>query len=359
MVVYRRIYALDFDVTPNSGRVVVSMKKQFTIIMIAVFVLAFAGMSARAAGTADNWSLKLTFSTSYNTDLLPVTVGESSAATQLLKPPPLPGFNETGLDADAVVNAYVNTAARKQAAKEIDVKDAAAAGRAWLVKVDVEKAGAVKVKPDMTGFFSGYYATLLDPDNGQRINLNEVASGQDVTAFTATAPGSKTLILLAGQNQTVAVAKGTEVTGFVTTSGVDALPSGVGVYVDGSNTAAGTTDANGKFTVTLGSGVHTIQMRAPMKLSTSGSITVPADGSDGSPVVMTDMYPGDFCCDLNGDYGTGDGVIEGSDFGHFKKAYGKATGQDGYNAAMDFNNDGVIDGTDFAIFKRGYGKTGK
>jgi hypothetical protein len=51
----------------------------------------------------------------------------------------------------------------------------------------------------------------------------------------------------------------------------------------------------------------------------------------------------------------GDGVVNGLDFGIFRSAFGTATGDPAYLAALDFNNDGAINGLDFAQFRARFG----
>jgi len=57
---------------------------------------------------------------------------------------------------------------------------------------------------------------------------------------------------------------------------------------------------------------------------------------------------GDEC---DGDYDQ-DGTVGGLDFGQFKKAFGKSTGQAAYNASTDMDCDGLIGGLDFGLFKQ-------
>ena len=52
----------------------------------------------------------------------------------------------------------------------------------------------------------------------------------------------------------------------------------------------------------------------------------------------------------------GDRDVDNSDVFAFKAAYGKSSGQEGYQPFFDFNADGTIDTLDFAEVKQRYGK---
>ena len=49
--------------------------------------------------------------------------------------------------------------------------------------------------------------------------------------------------------------------------------------------------------------------------------------------------------------------IDGTDANVYKKASGRKSTVNGYNAACDFNHDGIVDGTDANIYKAFSGKS--
>lgn len=51
-----------------------------------------------------------------------------------------------------------------------------------------------------------------------------------------------------------------------------------------------------------------------------------------------------------------DATIDASDYSAYKRATGKSSSDDAYNAACDFNHDGNIDATDYSIYKAFTGK---
>lgn len=348
------------------------MKRPYAKITTMAFALVLLGVCVRAyaAGSAQNWSVTLKFSTPQNADLMPVSVGESSAATQLLKPPPFPGLADTGDQTDAVVNAYVASAARK-AAQDVYAVNSTAPGRAWVITVETEQPGVpVSVKPDLANFYEQYNLFLFDPSTGVVTSLLD-KDGKDTAIFTSDNSGSHTMFLVSGRSGTLAVSNGTTLTGIAMVNGRETPIAGAEVYLDGSNTVAATTDAKGVFSV---SGVtatdHNITIKMPTKLPSAGTVNVAGAGY-GTPIVMADMYAGDLCCanTSEGESGAGNGIIDGLDYAAFKQRYGSTctnppactTGAHApdrlpYDEKWDFDGDGDIDGIDFAIFKRGYGK---
>lgn len=53
------------------------------------------------------------------------------------------------------------------------------------------------------------------------------------------------------------------------------------------------------------------------------------------------------------------GVIDGEDFGAYKRAYGSSFGEPGYNPLVDYDASGTIDGADFGILQQSYGRAGR
>jgi hypothetical protein len=80
---------------------------------------------------------------------------------------------------------------------------------------------------------------------------------------------------------------------------------------------------------------------------------VPLDGDANG------VAGGDFALDLHRYYGdaTGDGAVNGLDFGLFRPAFGTALGDPAYLDYLDFNGDGVINGLDFGPFRTRFGLT--
>jgi hypothetical protein len=51
----------------------------------------------------------------------------------------------------------------------------------------------------------------------------------------------------------------------------------------------------------------------------------------------------------------GDQVVNGTDFGLFRPAFGTAAGDPAYLAYLDFDGDGAINGVDFGQFRSRFG----
>ena len=48
--------------------------------------------------------------------------------------------------------------------------------------------------------------------------------------------------------------------------------------------------------------------------------------------------------------------VNATDYNQFRSAFGKGTGQVGFNPAFDFDNSGTINATDYNQFRRRFGK---
>ncbi|MEW5946842.1 MAG: hypothetical protein AB1742_11650, partial [bacterium] len=253
--------------------------KKTALITAAFAAFALTPLTLFSAPTATNWSVTLTFSTANTADLLPVTIGESSAAQEMLKPPPLPGMADTSNPEDAVVNAYVRSADRS-AATSILVGAESETAKMWEIKVDAEEASAdVSVTADVSSLYEGYKLFVIDGDTGAKTELT--SSSPTATVFnTGASPATKALYAMVGTTQTFVIGKSTgSLLGSVTVGG-RTDHSGVNVYLDGSNTPAATTDASGGFTVAgISAGTHQVKIDGDYVLASKGSIDVPASGS--------------------------------------------------------------------------------
>jgi len=328
--------------------------KKFSIAAIILGALICVSGVTFSAGTADNWSATLQFSTNNTADLLPVKIGESTSATEMLKPPPLPGMADTSSADDAIVNAYVRSASR-QTATSILTADASKPAKLWEMQVDVEEPNAdVYVTPTLTDAYGLYKISIIDADTGARTVLT--TGGQKVKVFTSGASGAnKTLYAMAGTSQTFAIAKSDgSVIGGTAIGGcsLDACSyrSGINIYLDGSNNPTATTGTGGTFTISsLTAGSHPIKFDGDYMLASSGTLTVPTSGTSATAVL--DLRAGDAVEDANN-------TIDFQDLKCLKKVYktsnpvcdlgGSVTGD------ADFDLNGTVDFNDLKILKLNY-----
>ena len=326
----------------TSRWVVCDMKKTLITCMAVLVLAAFAATTAHAEATADNWSVKLTFSTSNTSDLLPITVGEGASSREVMKPPPMPGQSVTNNPDDAIVNAYIRSSSKK-AAESVEAADTTLPGRVWPVDVNVEEgSAAVTVTADLTDMYDGYDLSIIIPTTGERIPITQ--SNVPVSLFSSDADGGvATVYVMAGSSNTFVVSDGEKVLGGVDIPGREAGKlGGVTVEIKGSGQSV-TTDSNGMFEFsTLSPGTYTIRADGPNLLATEGTLTISADGSVA--VAMKDATPGDI---------TDDGSIDVMDFLPFKKCFGQMA--EGACLDTDLNLDGGVDVQDFLLIKKGFG----
>ncbi|MEW6202227.1 MAG: hypothetical protein AB1546_09645 [bacterium] len=338
--------------------------KKFIIAGVITGVFLLMCGSAFSVGTADNWSVTLQFSTENTADLLPMQIGESTAATEMLKPPPLPGMADTGIADDALVNAYIRSASR-QTATSILTADTTAPAKLWEIQVDVEEGSAqVSVTPTLTDFYDAYNLALIDADTGDVIDLKG-KGGQKVAVFTSGASGSndKTLYVLAGTSQTFAIAKSDGTVLGAAAVGGCSLPdeednakcqfrADVKVYLDGSNTPTGTTGSDGTFDLSgISAGDHAIRIDADNMLASAGTLTVPTSGT--AAIAVSDLRGGD---------ANNDGTIGFEDLKCLKKLYKQDSGGicdlgDGKTGNADFDLNGAVEFYDLKILKKYYKQT--
>ena len=100
--------------------------------------------------------------------------------------------------------------------------------------------------------------------------------------------------------------------------------------------------ATGVPTGSLGDGIYRLTLD-PTKVSADG-VAMPA-----APAPFTFHR-------LFGD-ANGNGSINNADFGAFRGAFGKASGNAGYSAAFDFDNSGSVNSLDYGQFRNRYGKS--
>ena len=106
-----------------------------------------------------------------------------------------------------------------------------------------------------------------------------------------------------------------------------------------------TTGADGVFTIpSLAAGTYTATLSYAYGYDRDIEITV-ADGD-----VDLGTY-GMVVCNFKKD-----ATVDASDYSAYKRATGKSSSDDAYNAACDFNHDGNIDATDYSIYKAFTGK---
>ena len=86
----------------------------------------------------------------------------------------------------------------------------------------------------------------------------------------------------------------------------------------------------------------------------SQTLDVNQDGTGGDSYVLGDDEVDNFFA-LYGDT-NGDGLVGVAEFGQFRTAFGKLTGQPGYSPLFDFEGDGVVGVADFGQFRSRFGK---
>ncbi len=321
------------------------MSRVKTALASAFLAMALPAF-AFAAGTVDNWHAELTFSTTNKTDMFPIRVGEGSAATELLKPPPMPGMSLTGNSEDAVVNGYVLTTDSKIAARSIQIKDATEPGRIWPVRIEVEEPGAVFMTADLSQFHPTYDLSIIVPSTKELISFSTHNERKQI--FTAAEAGENTVFVMAGRTKTFFASDGNDAFGAVRLAKINVMKEGIEIYVNGS--PKGSTDASGMFELTdLSSGNHTVRLDAEYIIGSEFTVTVSNTGTYAR--MVDDLYSGDF---------NNDGKISIHDLHPFKKCYGTTTGtvewNDNHCENSDVNGDGEITIHDFSVLKAGFEK---
>ncbi len=108
-----------------------------------------------------------------------------------------------------------------------------------------------------------------------------------------------------------------------------------------------TTGQNGRFTVpNLSAGTYRLRVKHNLSLSAAQNLTL----SPGTNTITVGMM-------LMGD-ANNDNLVNITDFSILAVAFGKSSGQPGYDARADFNGDTLINITDFSLLASNFGKTG-
>ncbi len=116
----------------------------------------------------------------------------------------------------------------------------------------------------------------------------------------------------------------------------------------GTYTRGGNALVDGNYELRIdGSKVHS--------LATSLDLDGDADGVPGGDHLFGDEAIDRFFS-FFGDR-DGDRDVDLTDFAFFRRTYGKAAGNAGFDPAFDYDNDGDVDLVDFAFFRRNYGKS--
>ncbi len=110
------------------------------------------------------------------------------------------------------------------------------------------------------------------------------------------------------------------------------------------------TDANGFFTVSVGSlanGTYNWRVKGPKYIANAGNVVL--SGAPQTNVEMGQMRAGD---------ANNDNTIGVTDFGIVKSSFGKALGDTGYDDRADFTGDQLVNTTDFNLLKGNFGQGG-
>lgn len=111
-----------------------------------------------------------------------------------------------------------------------------------------------------------------------------------------------------------------------------------------------TTDANGNFTMTLGSlpnGTYSWRVKGPKYLANVGQVTL--TGAAAIQVEMGLMRAGD---------ANNDNVVNSQDLNILRNTYGRQLGDPGYDDRADFNGDQVVNSVDQNLLKNNFGAGG-
>lgn len=330
--------------------------KKLTMGILTGMLLFAVCASVQAAPTADNWSAKLTFSTSNTSDLLPITIGESTSSREVMKPPPMPGKAVTGNIEDAVVNAYIKTAGKK-AAESTAQADSTLPGRVWPVEINVEQGSTgVFVSADLSNFYTGYKLSIINPETGSRTPITQ--SNQQISLFDSPADGGvKTVYVMAGSSNSFAVAADGVLNGAVDMFGVpDGKKDGLKVVIKETGASA-ITDENGFFTIQgLSPGTYTIRADRIVgpgedvagTLASQGTLTVSADNS--AALAMSDVMTGD---------ADNSGFVDIDDLVLLRLCVGKTVPDTNCPqiGKLDFDRSGFVDIDDFVLLKLSISRT--
>lgn len=336
------------------------MSKLFkTIPFVAIAVMI--STAAMGAGTANNWKLSLQFKMGSAVDTMPVVVGTGGSSEEILKPPPMPGKDDTGSSGDAYVRAYIKATGKKENARAIDVVNK----NIWAIEIDAEEAGqSVSVDIDTTDFYPSYYPfTLVIPGAAEPVKDIRSASGATNLSLFTSDGSPKTVYLVAGSTKSFAAASGVngEIIGVVDTPGIAARAANAEVELFTSSPACNnslspvkttTTDSNGLYSLDgVSAGNYVIKVDKPYHLASECTINIDAQGT--SETACNSVYSGD----LNND-----GNINLFDLGRIKPYYNKSkAGYPDWTSNSldnyDLNSDENINIYDIAVFKSGYGKS--
>ena len=341
------------------------MKKMVTMLVTTALV---AGFAALASAATNGWSVSLTFKAGdeKKADLLPVVLGvseNSGDAQEMLKPPPLPGSEETGNPEDAYISAYAYSAGTRQVARKIELDDTIEDAMVWVVEVDVElpegeTSRAVYLDADLSeAEYDGYDTTSV---------IVAIPGADDpVKQFTATTNDTylfdsdgtpKRVFVLAGDKQkarslAAALPDDDQIFGLTGYAGgamdYPDIDSAQVLLKDASTCAdqgSAVTVTDGIFTLDgVSDGTYVVQVDMPNFIGYECEIEV--SGSDIVANTCGMLYPGDF--DNNG-------RLNLSDIGSMKASIGTVSGDDEYDLLYDVDFSGNINLADLGEIKRGF-----
>ena len=217
-------------------------------------------------------------------------------------------------------------------------------------EVPTGPAGPVALDLDLTAGDQGKRQSSTTPKAGDvvEVDLVAVSGALEATGVSVTLSFDSNSLAFKGFQATDIFSSALPITvpGSGTVQVNLALLGGSGVSTDAGSI--------GKLSFTVQSGFSTstnVVLTAAEYGTASGTTTLEIGSGGATAIFGGDTGTAAPSPDLNGD-----GAVGFPDFLIFATAFGKSSGQDGFNAAADLNSDGAVGFPDFLIFATAFGK---